>query len=158
MTRFAHTVDSVVDLSASRVQVWEALSDPAVLSRLAPMVRRIDADGDIWHWQLVRIAALGASITPAFTEKMTLDDNRRIAYTHQPPPGKHERAGAEGAYELADIDGGTRVSISLTIALELALPGIARPAVHRIMKATMSRAAGQFATNLVRHLGARDLR
>ena len=158
MTRFEHTVDSVVELSASRDQVWEALSDPAVLCKLAPLVHRIDPDGDMWHWQLARIAGLGSSITPSFTEKMTFDDGRRIAYTHQPPPGKHEWAGAEGAYELSDIDGGTRVSISFTISSSWRCPGSRNRPYTASMKATMGRAAGQFATNLLRHLGAHDLR
>jgi hypothetical protein len=106
---------------------------------------------------MVCISALGVSIAPTFTEKMTFEEPHRIGYTHQPPAGSRERAGAEGVYELTDIDGGTHLAINLTLSVDLPLPKFAAPAVEGVMHSMMTRTGERFAHNLLAHLGARDL-
>jgi hypothetical protein len=64
-----------------------------------------------------------------------------------------ERTGAEGWYELSEVDAGTRLRISLTLSVELPLARAARPAVSGVMKAVMARTGERFAGNLLRHLG-----
>jgi carbon monoxide dehydrogenase subunit G len=157
MNEFSATVKSSADISADREDVWKALTDPDLLPELTPLLRSITADGDTWCWQMMRIAALGVSISPSFTEKMTFDDGHRIAYSHQPPHGARERAGAEGVYALSDVDGGTRLDIELTLSIELPLPKAAAPAVQRVMRSTMNRTGDKFSANLLRHLGAKEL-
>jgi carbon monoxide dehydrogenase subunit G len=154
VSTFSATVKNGANISADREAVWKALTDPDLLPQLTPLLRSIHADGDIWCWRMTRIAALGVSISPSFTEKMTFDDGHRIAYTHQPPPGARERAGAEGSYELTDVEGGTHLQIELTLHVELPLPRAAAPAVQRVMRGTMDRTGDRFSANLLTHLGA----
>jgi carbon monoxide dehydrogenase subunit G len=157
MNRFTASVNSAADISADREAVWKALTDPDLLARLTPLLSSIRADGELWTWSMVRIAALGVSICPSFTETMTFDEGRRIDYTHTPPPGANERAGAEGSYVLADAPGGTHLEMAMTLRVELPLPKAATPAVQRVMRGTIERTGQRFWTNLLGHLGATEL-
>ena len=157
MTWFEANVASTADISAQRADVWQALTDPVLLPKLTPLLSSIDVDGDKWRWHMMKIAALGVSVVPVFTETMAFQDQSRIDYDHTPPPGKRERAGALGVYELGDVDGGTRLDISLTLRVDLPLPKASAPAVQRIMRRTMERTGAKFAQNLLTHLGAREL-
>lgn len=157
MTCFEGKVESSADISAPRSQVWKALTDPVLLPKLTPLLSSIDVDGDMWRWHMMKIAALGVSVIPVFTEKMTFDDRTRIEYAHTPPDGKRERAGAEGIYELSDIDGGTHLTISLTLRVDLPLPKAAARAVQRVIRGTMERTGDKFSANLLEHLGAHEL-
>jgi carbon monoxide dehydrogenase subunit G len=156
MTRFTATTESQAVVPAERSRIWDALTDPGLLPQLTPLLRSIDADGDTWTWHMARIAALGVSISPSFTEQMRFDQGRRIEYTHRPPEGVHERAGAEGWYDLADTDGGTQLKISLSLEVDLPLPRRASPAVSRVMHATMTRMGDRFSANLLQHLGVHE--
>jgi carbon monoxide dehydrogenase subunit G len=152
VNRFSATTDSVAVVAADREAIWDALTDPALLPRLTPMLRHIEADGDRWRWEMTSIRVLGVKFTPCFTERMTFLRPERMEYTHEPPPGSHERAGAEGIYELTEVDGGTRLHIRLTLEVELPLARAARPAVSRVMKTVMMHMGERFADNLLRHL------
>ncbi len=94
-----------------------------------------------------------SGISPCFTERMRFDEERRIDYSHEPPRGTVERTGAEGWYELSDAPGGTRLTISLTLCVDLPLPRVMAPAVTRVIKGTMERTGDRFSANLMRHLG-----
>lgn len=153
MSRFSATTESGAIVPAERIDIWHALTDPELLPELTPLLRRIDADGDIWTWHMARISALGVSICPSFTERMTFRAGQRIEYTHTPPAGARERAGAEGWYDLSDTSEGTALKISLTLEVDLPLPRSAAPAVRRVMQATMNRMGDRFSANLMRHLG-----
>jgi carbon monoxide dehydrogenase subunit G len=157
MTKFRATIESEATVGAAREEIWNALTDPQLLAQLTPLLRRVDADGDVWTWHMTKISALGVSICPAFTEKMHFDGGRRIDYTHQPPNGVKERAGAEGCYALRDVEGGTHLVISLTLCVDLPLPRAAGGAVQRVMRSTMRRAGDKFSANLLNHLGAREV-
>jgi hypothetical protein len=106
---------------------------------------------------MMKIAALGVSVIPVFTETMSFDDGKRIEYRHTPPDGKRERAGAEGRYELSDVDGGTHLSISLTLRVDLPLPRASARAVQGVMRSTMNRTGDKFSNNLLAHLGAHEM-
>lgn len=153
VTRFSATNTSEAIVAAERADIWAVLTDPVLLPKLTPLLRRIDADGDLWRWHMVRIAVFGVGISTTFTERMRFDEGRRIDYTHEPPQGTVERTGAEGTYELSDSDGGTHLAISLTLHVELPLSKLATPAVTRIMESTIQRTGDRFAVNLLDHLG-----
>ena len=156
MNRFSATTESEAVVAADREAIWAALTDPVVLPRLTPLLRRIDTHGDVWRWEMTSIRVLATSIAPSFTEQMKFDAPRRIDFTHAPPPGRTERAGAEGCYLLDAVEGGTRLRISLTLSVDLPLARAARPAVERIMSSVMVRTGDRFAANLLRHLGVRS--
>lgn len=153
MTRFSAVVESTAVVPAERSRIWAALSDPALLADLTPLLRRVDADGDRWTWHLITISALGVSISPKFTERMRYTPETRIDYSHEPPTDSNERAGADGWYVLEDVAGGTRLAISLTLSVDLPLPRLAAPAVTRVMEMTMRRTGDRFSRNLLQHLG-----
>ncbi len=157
MACFSSTTESEAVITASPNDVWAALTDPDLLPRLTPLLHRIDADGETWTWHMMQIKALGVGIAPVFTEKMSFDPGRRIDYSHTPPSGATERAGADGWYLLKDVDEGTHLSISLTLSVDLPLPRSAGRAVRRVMSSTMERTGDRFSTNLLHHLGARDV-
>jgi carbon monoxide dehydrogenase subunit G len=154
MARFESRNVSTASVAAPRADIWAIVTSPDALAELTPLIDRISADGDRWCWQLKRISALGVHVEPSFTELMTFDDGQRMTFEHQPPPGKSEVAGAHGVYELADrTDGGTDLSVDITIHVELPLPSISRRAVQRVMASMMARTGDKFAENLYARLG-----
>jgi carbon monoxide dehydrogenase subunit G len=153
MNRFSARADSEAVVGAEREPIWSALTDPEVLPRLTPLLHHIEADGDLWRWELTRIPVLGVSISPSFTERMRFDPPQRIDYTHAPPPGRTEHSGAEGWYQLDRVEGGTHLRISLTLSVDLPLARAAQPAVQQVMRMVMARTGDRFAVNLLRHLG-----
>ena len=153
MTRFSASTDSEATVAADRQAIWAALTDPDVLPRLTPLLRHIEADGTLWRWELTRLQVLGIGIRPSFTERMHFDPPGWIEYHHEPPAGRHEFTAAEGWYELTEVEGGTRLRISLTLHVDLPLARAARHAVTGVMKAVMMRTGERFARNLLEHLG-----
>lgn len=158
VNRFDATTESEAIVAAPRSEIWKVLTDPVLLPKLTPLLRRIETDGDLWRWHMMQIRALGASISPAFTERMHFIDGERIDYEHRAPAGVVERSGADGWYVLVDVDGGTRLQISLTLHVDLPLPRSAKPAVRRVMQSTMKRTGDRFSANLLRHLGVDERR
>ncbi len=157
MATFESTNVSEADVPAPREKIWEVVTSPELLARLTPLIKRITADGDLWCWQLKTISALGARVAPSFTEQMSFEDGHRLTYEHRPQPGKTERAGAEGTYALADLpDGGTHLSVNLTLHVELPLPRASRRAVEQVMATMMTRTGERFAQNLYAYLGVDD--
>lgn len=153
MSQFSATTESSAVVAAERSEIWAVLTDPVLLPKLTPLLRRIDADGDLWRWHLVELSVLGVGIKPVFTERMVFEPEHRIDYTHEPPSGVTEWTGAEGRYLLSDDPDGTKLEISLTLDVELPLSRLASPAVTAVMKATMQRMGDRFSANLLRHLG-----
>jgi len=149
---FSATNDSTAVVAADRAAIWAALTDPDTLVSLTPLLERIDVDGDLWLWKMGGISAMGVTVAPSFTERMTFEEGRRIEYVHEPPAGKRERAGAHGVYELEAVSGGTLLHVRITLCVELPLPGLARGAVQKIMATTMQKTGDRFATNLLAHL------
>jgi len=138
---------------ADRARIWAALTDPQLLPQLTPLLVRIEADGDLWRWHMMRISALGVGVNPVFTEQMRFQPMDRIDYRHAPPPGSQEYAGVEGSYQLTEVPAGTRLYAEMTMCIELPLPRAAAPAVQAVMRTTMARTRDRFSANLLRHLG-----
>ena len=134
-------------------RIWDIVADPKHFAELTPLVDRVVANGDVWTWTLAGIARLGIDIAPRLTERMTLTPISRIEFRHDPPPGRSERAGVMGSYQITRAgDQSSKLAIDLTLCLELPLPDVSKHAGEKIMDATMARTAGAFARNLYRHL------
>jgi hypothetical protein len=155
MTAFTVSTTSTAVVDADRAAIWAALTDPVLLPKLTPYLRRIDAarDGgvDRWTWNMTRIPLMGNVVSPSFTEVMTFDGPSMITFTHD-PDRKDEKTGVEGSYHLKEVKGGTDVRIDLAITVDLPFPGIARPAVHAAMRGVVAAMGRRFSANLVRHL------
>ena len=140
-------------LRSGRSDVWAALTDADLMARFTPYVTGIDVDGDRWTWRMGTIPVLGISVAPTFTEVMELRPEERIDFRHD-PARSDEMTAVEGTYLLADHpDGGTDVSIDLEIVVSLPLPGLARPAVERVMAGVVKHMGAVFSRNLLAHLG-----
>lgn len=154
MARFEVRNDSVEAVSAPRDAVWAVMSDNDLLAELTPLISSITADGERWTWCLARFEALGVAVAPCFTVSMTFDEPSRIAFRHDPPPGVEERAGADGHYELREVEGGTVLDIDLTMHVELPLPRAMRGVVEAVFARTTQAHGDRFFANLLAHLGA----
>ncbi len=149
MATFSARNTSVAVVPADRERIWAVLRDADTLAALTPLVRSIDVSGDIWVWHLRGISAVGVSVTPSFTELMSFDEPKLIQFAHQPPNGHNERAGAGGTYGLERIDDDhTRLSIDITLCVELPLPRLSRRVVEATIVSMMQRTGDRFATNL----------
>jgi carbon monoxide dehydrogenase subunit G len=153
MTTFSHRNRSTAVVPAPRQAIWDLLADPATLAELTPLVTSIQARGDDWRWEMTGIKALGVCVAPTFTERMTFEPTHHIGFTHAPPAGQDERAAAEGTYDLRDVDGGTELTVDITISVDVPLPRLARGAVEKVMAASMQRTGDRFARNLYERLG-----
>lgn len=133
--------------------IWDVLRSPQTLAELTPLLDGISVDGDHWCWRLGGFSALGVEVAPSFTERMEFVEHESIRFTHDPPSGEHERAGANGLYTLTRLDPDrTGLAIDLTLHVELPLPRASRRAVERIMSSTMVRTGDVFAERLYRRL------
>ena len=152
MTRFSARNRSTADLKSSRVELWKALTDPELLPRLTPYLRRIDVDGDRWTWNLAKIPVLGKSIGTTFTEVMSFEEPARIDFVHD-EARTEEKTYVQGHYVLEERGESSRVSIELEVVSELPFSRVTRPAVEAAMSAVMAGMGRRFAHNLLRHLG-----
>lgn len=153
MATFRARNSSSAVLRSPRSEVWASLTDADLIAKFTPYVTSITVDGDRWVWRLATIPVLGLSVAPAFTEVMELHPEERIEFTHD-PARSDEMTSVEGTYVLADHPGGgTEVSIDLEIACTLPLPGLARPAVERVMAGVVKHMGAVFSRNLLKHLG-----
>lgn len=154
MAWFEAETESKAVVAAPPEAIWAALSDPATVARLTPLVHAIEAEGDLWLWQLARLPVLHLAVAPAFTEHMKFDEPHRIDYTHAPPPGHVEHAGVEGHYLLTEVDRGTHLAIAMTVRVELPLPRATGMAVRTAMRTVIATMGAGFSRNLLRHLNA----
>jgi carbon monoxide dehydrogenase subunit G len=153
MATFRARDRSLAVLRSPRSEVWAALTDADLIAKITPYVTSITVHGDRWVWRLGTIPVLGVPVAPAFTEVMALHPEERIEFTHD-PARTDEMTSVEGTYVLADhASGGTDVSIDLQIACNLPLPGLARPAVERVMAGVVKHMGTVFSRNLLKHLG-----
>jgi carbon monoxide dehydrogenase subunit G len=158
MTVFRATTHAEAVVLAPQQDIWDVLVDPDLVADLTPFVRRIVADGHHWRWEMGGLEVLGRSVTPAFTERMVLDEPERIEFHHDPPEGVREKSSVEGWYDLSsvpeDAGGGTALVTDLTISLDLPLPGVAGSAVKGAMRRVIDTMGHRFSANLLAHLGA----
>ncbi len=139
--------------------MWDVLVEPALIAAFTPFVSGIEADGEHWIWSLSGLKVAGKGFSASFTEKMTLEEGKRIEFTHDPPPGG-ERAAVNGWYELSDVDpndpaAGVLLRTSLDICVSMPLPKLSGPAVRATMKGVMATMGDRFSKNLLDHLGVR---
>ncbi|WP_395690403.1 SRPBCC family protein [Nocardioides sp.] len=157
MTRFSAETRAEAVVAAPRSAIWEVLTDPGLVAELTPFVRRITEHGEHWRWEMSGLKVLGVGIAPAFTEQMSYDEPNRIDFRHDPPAGASERSAVQGWYALAEASGGTRLSTSLEITLDLPLPRVSGPAVRATMGSVIDQMGDRFSRNLLDHLGAEQV-
>lgn len=153
------TLFSARNLSSSTVpapagEIWQAITDPATLAALTPLVRSIEASGSHWTWTLEGIGSLGLNVDAVFTERMEFTEGRQIIFSHDPPAGTIEIAGLEGVYDLSTLsDDRTHLAVDLALSIDLPLPELSRKAVDGVLQSMMRATGRMFASNLYEHLG-----
>jgi carbon monoxide dehydrogenase subunit G len=146
------TAEAVVPVERERV--WAALTDPALVARFTPFISSITVEGDDhWIWHLSGLQVLGKGFAATFTERMTLEEGKRIEFTHDPPPGAKERAGVHGWYALADHPEGVLLETSMEICVDLPLPKVSGGAIRTTMRGVINQMGDRFSKNLLAHLG-----
>lgn len=154
VNRFEARNVSTAEVPAPLDDIWDILRSPDTLAELTPLLDGITVSGAHWCWQLGGFSALGVDIAPSFTERMEFEEHESIRFTHDPPSGANERAGADGDYTLTALGADrTRLDIDITLHVELPLPRASRRAVERIMSSTMVRTGNVFADRLYQRLG-----
>lgn len=154
MTTFTASNRSQANVPAPRTAIWALVTSPDALAELTPLIDHISPHGEHWCWSLKEVAALGVRVAPSFTERMSFIEGTQITFTHDPPAGSTERAGATGIYTLEDDGtGGTNLVVDLTVHVDLPLPKLSRRAVEAVMTKTMTRTGEKFASNLYARLG-----
>ena len=154
VNRFEARNVSTAEVPAPIEDIWAVLRSPETLAELTPLLDSITVSGDHWCWQMGGFSALGVEIAPSFTERMDFVEQQSIRFTHEPPAGSTERAGADGLYTLEAMGPDrTRLDIDITLHVELPLPRASRRAVERIMSSTMVRTGNVFAERLYARLG-----
>ena len=153
MTTFsAHTTAEAI-VPVPRDRVWDVLIDPDLIAQLTPFVKSIKADGEHWIWTLSGFNVLGKGFSATFTERMTLEDGKRIEFAHDPPRGIKEPTSVNGWYNLADVEEGVRLETSMEIQVDMPLPKLAGGAVRTTMKGVLATMGDRFSKNLLTHLG-----
>ncbi|MEH3032658.1 MAG: SRPBCC family protein [Aeromicrobium erythreum] len=154
MTWFEVSDESESTVRGTRDEVWAVLTDPDAIVRMTPLLQAIEVDGDHWAWQLGVVKALGQSLAPRFTERMSFDEGERITFTHDPQADRDEVAGVEGTYVLSDGEDPehTVVAIDFTVRVRLPLPKVAGPGVRTAMRGVLATMGGGFAKGLQREL------
>jgi carbon monoxide dehydrogenase subunit G len=146
------TAEAVVPVERDRV--WEVLTQPDLVARFTPFISSITTDGgDHWVWHLSGLSVLGKGFSATFTERMTMEEGKRIEFTHDPPRGVKERAGVHGWYALSDHADGVLLETSMEICVDLPLPRLSGGAVRATMRGVIAQMGDRFSKNLLNHLG-----
>lgn len=152
MTEFTARNRSTAVVHADRERIWQALTDPTLLAQMTPYLRRVDIDGDVWRWSMVKLSVLGVRFDPSFSALMKLDKPREIDFT--PAPGhEDDTSRVEGTYLLEEARGeesSTQLTIDLTITVDLPLPRAARGGVRRAMEVVIGYMGKKYGDNLTR--------
>lgn len=158
MTTFTTGRTSTAVIDTDRGRVWDLLVRPEVVARFTPFVQQVRDLGDgRWRWHLGGIPYPGGHFSASFTERMSLDPQERIGFSHEPEDGVAERAGANGSYTLQPHEQGTLLSIAIEISAVLPLPKQASGIVTTAMDVVIARMGDRFSANLLAELGARDV-
>lgn len=117
-------IEGSYDLPAPRETVWATFLDPARLARAMPGCEKLEAAGEGEYRAVLKIGV--AAVRGTFEGKVRLSDLE--------PPGRYrmslEGSGGPGfvrgeaAMELADVDGGTRVSYRADVQVGGLLAGV----------------------------------
>lgn len=154
MATFSSATKAEAVVPVERERVWAVLTDPDLVARLTPFISSITTDGgEHWIWHMSGLTVLGKGFEATFTERMTLDDGRRIEFDHDPPSGTKERAGVHGWYALDDHADGVLLETSMEICVDLPLPRLSGGAVRTAMRGVIAQMGNRFSKNLLNHLG-----
>ena len=154
MSTFSSSTTAEAVVPVERERVWAALTDPSLVAAFTPFISTITVQGDDhWIWHLSGLQVLGKGFSATFTERMTLEEGKRLEFTHDPPAGAKERAGVHGWYALADHPSGVLLETSMEIFVDLPLPRAAGGAVRTTMRGVINQMGDRFSKNLLQHLG-----
>ncbi len=159
MTGFTATTRAEAVVLATRQEIWDLLRDADCVARLTPFVTRIEDRGEHWIWSMTKLPVPRTTLSPTFTERMEFVELERIEFKHDPPEGSDENACVDGWYELEEDEAlagepaATLLRTSLSITLDLPLPGALKPAVRASMKTVINQMGDRFSAGMLDTLG-----
>ncbi len=132
---------------ASRVEVWDVLSDVSRFGTLMPNVVRYEQVEDGWCWELEGASPVGHRLRPSFTLRYVLDAPGRLSFTSVE---RHEGdiPAAQGEVMLAEGDGGTEVVMKLEVHVDVPVPSLLLGPAKRFFHGELGRLAEGFIDNL----------
>jgi carbon monoxide dehydrogenase subunit G len=143
-------IEGARDVPAPREAVWAAFLDPARLAAAMPGCERLEAVGEGEYRATMKIGVAG--LTGTFTGKVTLSDLEPPARYRMAMQGEGDSGFVRGeaTMELADIEGGTRVSY----AADVHVGGLIASVGQRMLAGVAKIMLGQFFARMVEQLQA----
>lgn len=128
------------------------MSDVPTLARL---LGRVDVTADLgagrWRWTLQRVSAAGYEVRPEFTVRVLREAPERVRLVHDDTDGSGAPAtSTTGEVALDAEEGGTRVSFTLQLSLELDVPRLLAPVIRQVLRTNLEQVADHFLTELDR--------
>lgn len=136
LNTFIARLEAATDVPGTCEDVFAVVSQPGFISRSTPFVREVVVlDDGRWRWQVGGIRYPGGTFTAAYTERMTFEPPRRIAFHHD--PDEPELAGTEGAFTLSQVGDHAHLAIEVEVSARVPAPRQAAPVVEAAMQVVM---------------------
>lgn len=144
-------VEGTYTFAASREKVWEALTDPAVLARATPGIKKLDPQGDDMYKATIELGV--GPVKGAYDGKVSITDK-------MPPErmvlkveggGKPGTIRATGELRLEEQDGQTLVHYTG----DAQITGLIASVGHRLVGGVAKQMAGEFFKAVARELQKR---
>ncbi|HEX7286448.1 MAG TPA: carbon monoxide dehydrogenase subunit G [Candidatus Angelobacter sp.] len=144
-------IEGIQKISAPREQVFDALTDPAVLQKCIPGCEQMEKTGENQY-----SAKLSAGVGPVkgvFTATVSLEDLRRPEHYKLVVEGKGQPGFVKGAGELEFLDDGG--ATSLRYSGDISVGGLLASVGQRMIQGAANMMAGKFFAALENEASAR---
>jgi uncharacterized protein len=144
-------IEGTQKISAPREQVFDALTDPAVLQKCIPGCEQMEKTGENKY-----SAKLSAGVGPVkgvFTATVSLEDLRRPEHYKLVVEGKGQPGFVKGSGELEFLDDGG--ATSLRYSGDINVGGLLASVGQRMIQSAANLMAGKFFTALENETSAR---
>lgn len=141
-------MEGYYDFKAPRAKVWEALLDPALLTKAMPGCEKLEAVGEGEYKATMKIGI--AAVKGTFEGKVKLSNLE--------PPTRYtmavEGSGGPGfirgtaALELSDVEGGTRVSYNADVQVGGLIAGVGQRLMGGVSKMMLDQFFSKMAEQL----------
>ncbi len=127
-------IEGSYDLPAPRERVWQALLDPAQISKAIPGCEKLEASGPEEYKATLKVGV--AAVKGTFEGKVKLSDKEpptryKMAVEGSGPPGFVR---GEARMELSEVEGGTRIAYSADVQIGGLIAGVGQRMLGGVTK------------------------